>query len=151
MDFAAQSRFCQDTFWLIAAAFGAEGAPSPSLDDYLRALDRREAYALVWERFFHEWDALLCPVDPAAARRQGEVTLIVDGEPVPEELADIPCAISPVSGCPAVVFPLARSREGLPIGAQLIGRRWDDERLLAIAATLAEITGGFRRPPGFDR
>ena len=50
---------------------------------------------------------------------------------------------------PVVVIPLTRDAEGLPIGAQLIGRRWQDERLLAIAAQIARLTDGFQRPPGF--
>jgi Asp-tRNA(Asn)/Glu-tRNA(Gln) amidotransferase A subunit family amidase len=31
----------------------------------------------------------------------------------------------------------------------LVGRRWDDERLLAIAEQIAQLAGGYRRPPGF--
>jgi amidase len=48
-----------------------------------------------------------------------------------------------------VVIPLARDADGLPIGAQLIGPRWQDERLLAIADQISDVTGGFRRPPGY--
>ena len=149
VDFAAQALLGQQTFWLIAGALGSGEEPRPSLGDYLTALDRRAAFALAWERFFHEWDVLLCPSDPAVARRHGESATVVDGQPVPEALAELPYGISPVSGCPAVVLPLTSSRAGLPIGVQAVGRRWDDERLLAIAGALAEMTGGFRRPPGY--
>ena len=33
----------------------------------------------------------------------------------------------------AVTFPVGQTSTGLPIGVQLHGRRWQDERLLAIA------------------
>jgi amidase len=35
---------------------------------------------------------------------------------------------------------------GLPFGLQILGKRWDDERLPGIAEWLSELTGGFRRP-----
>ena len=55
-----------------------------------------------------------------------------------------------LSGHPAVVIPVARSKEGLPIGVQLVGRRWREMDLLAIAEQVsAEVTGGFQRPPGY--
>ncbi len=43
----------------------------------------------------------------------------------------------------------AISGEGLPIGEQLVGRRWSDMELLNVAAAVAEVTGGFQRPPGY--
>ena len=39
-------------------------------------------------------------------------------------------------GNPALVVPMGRSPEGLPIGVQIVGRPWDEERILAIAASL---------------
>ncbi len=147
LDFAEQNDFAQRTFDLIAGTFGA-AEPSASLDGYLTALHRRVTFVLAWERFFREWDAFICPVEPAVAERHDEVVL-VDGEPVTEAQRDIPSMSSPVSGCPTVVIPLTLSHEGLPIGVQVVGRRWDDERLLAIAESLSEMTGGFRRPPGY--
>jgi amidase len=53
------------------------------------------------------------------------------------------------SGHPAVVLPCARDRGGLPIGVQLVGKRWDESRLLGIAQAVAPVTGAFRRPPGY--
>ncbi len=64
-------------------------------------------------------------------------------------LLRIPTALSPLTGCPAVVIPLSKDRDGLPFGVQVMGRRWEDERLLAIAELLSEVTGGFQRPPGY--
>jgi amidase len=62
---------------------------------------------------------------------------------------DVVQALSPISGCPTIVMPLGVSRDGLPFGVQVIGRRWEDERLLAIAKLVAGLTEGFRRPPGY--
>jgi amidase len=48
-----------------------------------------------------------------------------------------------------VVLPLSRSREGLPIGVHLVGRRWHDLDLLAAAQKIARVTGAFVVPPNY--
>ena len=50
-------------------------------------------------------------------------------------------------GNPAAVVPVASSPEGLPIGVQVVGRPWEDEAVLAVAAEIEAAIGGFRRPP----
>jgi amidase len=51
-----------------------------------------------------------------------------------------------LTGHPVVVIPIGRDPDGLPIGIQIVGRRWEDERVLAIAAILAEAAGRFEPP-----
>jgi len=45
--------------------------------------------------------------------------------------------------------PLAITKEGLPIGVQVLGRRWSEPALLALAKQLSLVTGPFRPPPAF--
>jgi amidase len=45
------------------------------------------------------------------------------------------------------VVPVGKSPEGLPIGVQVVGRPWEEEAVLAIAAKIEDGCGGFRRPP----
>ncbi|MBN1680569.1 MAG: hypothetical protein JW966_09770 [Anaerolineae bacterium] len=59
------------------------------------------------------------------------------------------CALFNLTGSPVVVLPLTRSIEGLPIGVQVVGRRWCDMALLDVAAALTGITGPVKRPPGY--
>lgn len=75
--------------------------------------------------------------------------ILVDGEPA--EYLDVVSHCGPfnLTGHPAVVLPLAKDQNGLPIGVQIVGRRWSEERLLAIAKTVAPITTGFQRPAGY--
>jgi len=56
-------------------------------------------------------------------------------------------AVFNYSGHPAVVLPCKLDRSGLPIGLQIVGKRWSEARLLAIAKALSAVTGDFRRPP----
>ena len=48
-----------------------------------------------------------------------------------------------------VVIPIGKSQAGLPIGVQIVGKRWRDLELLAIAREISQITGGFHKPPGY--
>ena len=161
VDFLAQAQLGWHLFSLLASALEpraslvapqTEGKPSGSLRDYLLALHQRDGFMAAWEEFFTKWDALVCPAGPITAERHTDTIPMVDGVVVPDDqakLLDIPYSLSPVSGCPMVVIPLAQDHHGLPFGVQVMGRRWDDERLLAIAEILSEVTGGFQRPPGY--
>ena len=44
------------------------------------------------------------------------------------------------------MVPIDRSDLGLPIGVQIVGRPWEEERVLAVAAVL-EQAGGWMAPP----
>jgi aspartyl-tRNA(Asn)/glutamyl-tRNA(Gln) amidotransferase subunit A len=50
-------------------------------------------------------------------------------------------------GLPSLVVPAGQSREGLPIGLQLIGRPFGDETLVALAAAFQAATDHHRRMP----
>jgi amidase len=59
------------------------------------------------------------------------------------------CTVFNYTGHLAVVLPYKLDGYGLPIGVQMVGRRWDESHLLAIAKALSEVTGDFQRPPGY--
>ena len=50
-------------------------------------------------------------------------------------------------GLPTLVVPAGQSRQGLPIGLQLIGRPFGDETLIALGAAFQNATGHHRRMP----
>jgi aspartyl-tRNA(Asn)/glutamyl-tRNA(Gln) amidotransferase subunit A len=65
-----------------------------------------------------EYDAILCPVTPQKAFRIGEKT----DDPVANYLADIFTVQANLCGLPALAFPIGAHADGLPIGAQLLGK-----------------------------
>jgi amidase len=54
-----------------------------------------------------------------------------------------------LTGSPVVVIPIGKSKAGLPIGVQIVGKRWQDLELLAIAEKIDLVAGNFQHPPGY--
>jgi Asp-tRNA(Asn)/Glu-tRNA(Gln) amidotransferase A subunit family amidase len=91
---------------------------------------------------------LLCPACAVPAFKHGEREWSVDGGRKVEYLKAM--AYSQwfnLLGNPAAVVPVGTSPEGLPIGVQIVGRPWEEEAVLAVAAKIEDACGGFRRPP----
>ena len=51
-----------------------------------------------------------------------------------------------LAGFPGASVPISFSAEGLPIGAQIIGRPYDDELVLSISEILESVRGPFPTP-----
>jgi amidase len=129
-----------------------------NLQSYARALSQRDVFIDKLERFLGQWDAWLCPVAAVPAYphlpsrnpiEQLRATVDVDGQSIPYIFAtSMFTTLFNLTGSPVVVLPLSRTREGLPIGVQVIGKRWNDMGLLAVAEQLAQVTGPFQPPPG---
>ena len=129
-----------------------------NLQGYARALSQRDIFINKLDFFLGDWDAWLCPVAALPAYphllsrtpiEQLRATVEVDGQKIPYILAtSMFTTLFNLTGNPMVVLPLARTREGLPIGVQVVGKRWDDMALLAVAEQLTKVTGPFQPPPG---
>ena len=124
--------------------------PTP-VSRWFGALARRDRSILAWDRFFENYDALLCPVamTTAFAHCAPGTPIEVDGREESYWMLPAYGAVFNYSGHPALTMPCGQGHGGLPIGLQLVGGRWSEARLLAIAAAMEPFTGGFRRPPGY--
>ena len=124
---------------------------------YAAALAQRDLLIGALDRFLGDWDVWICPVTagPAfthrrpAVQRPGE-PLEIDGAQVSYWRGNV-CftTVLSLTGNPVVTMPLAQTADGLPIGMQVVGRRWHDMDLLSVAASLAAVTGPFPNPPGY--
>ncbi len=136
----------------VPVARGSARGARASIADYMAALTRRDALIGALEKFFDDWDAFLCPVtvSPAIPHVPFGTPIDVDDRKVPYFLAGTAytCPFN-LTGSPALVLPLARSTGGLPIGVQIVGRRWSEPALLALARRLVFLTGPFQPPPAF--
>ncbi len=89
---------------------------------------------------------LLCPAAAIPAFRHGERSWVVDGKAVKYLDAWSYTEWFNLLGNPGAVVPVGQSAEGLPIGVQIVGRPWEEELVLAVAAELERECGGYRRP-----
>jgi Asp-tRNA(Asn)/Glu-tRNA(Gln) amidotransferase A subunit family amidase len=94
-----------------------------------------------------EFPILLCPAAAVPAFRHGERSWVVEGKTVNYLDAWSYTEFFNLLGSPGAVVPVGRSPEGLPIGVQVVGRPWEEELVLAVAAEVERECGGFRRPP----
>jgi amidase len=123
--------------------------PTP-VSRWFEALARRDLSILAWDRFFEHCDALLCPVAMTTAFPHCEpgASIVVDGRQESYWMLPAYGAVFNYPGHPALTIPCGHDRDGLPVGLQLVGKRWSEARLLGIAKAIEPFTG-FRRPPGY--
>jgi amidase len=122
--------------------------PQPTLYDMSLILQKRDTFTRKIEELFGQWDVLVWPVTMTTAFHHCEpgTPIDVDGQQVDYDLLDLYCRLFSFTGHPVVVVPVGRDEQGLPVGVQLIGKRWDDERLLAIAQRASEVV----QPPDYE-
>ena len=96
-----------------------------------------------WDRFRTDMltfmdsvDLVLCPSAPTPAPPHGEGLETMFNYTLPYSLTGQPC----------VVVPSGRSRDGLPIGVQVVGRVWREDQAVAAARTIESTVGGWRPP-----
>jgi len=99
---------------------------------YLQAQKARTLLINEFNALFADYDALLGPVAPNPAFALGEKT----ADPVAMYLEDIMNVPASLAGLPSISVPAGETAGGLPVGAQLIGKRRDDAKLLALARSL---------------
>jgi amidase len=117
---------------------------------YYAALSRRDDLATAMDGLLADYDALVCPVaaTPAFTHRRTGASIAVDDADVPYMMAAAAFAtVFNLTGHPAVVLPIGRTEDGLPLGVQVVGRRWADRSLLATAAAIDDAVDGYARPP----
>lgn len=90
---------------------------------------------------------LLCPVAAIPAFRHGERSWQIEGHNVKYLDAWSYTEWFNLLGLPACVVPVGRSPEGLPIGVQVVGRPWEEDLVLQVAAAIEARCGGYQAPP----
>lgn len=101
---------------------------------YLKAQKARTLLINAYNEAFEKYDALLCPVAPTPAFKLGEKT----SDPLTMYLEDTMTVPASMAGLPAISVPAGKTADGLPVGAQLIGRAQSDQLLLSIAKSCEE-------------
>jgi Asp-tRNA(Asn)/Glu-tRNA(Gln) amidotransferase A subunit family amidase len=92
------------------------------------------------------YPVLLCPVASIPAFCHGERAWTVEGRTVEYLDAVRHTQWFNTLAAPGAVVPVGRSREGLPIGVQIVARPFEDETALGVAAVV-DSAFGYRPPP----
>lgn len=87
---------------------------------------------------FHQADILLCPVSSTAAPAHS-----VEGNLLDVYSYNLPFSLA---GWPVAVVRVGTSSAGLPIGIQIVGKPWQEDKVLAVAKFIETKFGGFVPP-----
>lgn len=94
-----------------------------------------------------KYPILLCPAAAIPAFRHGERSWQIDGKTVHYLDAWSYTEWFNLLGNPATAVPVGQSKEGLPIGVQIVGRPWQEEEVLTVAAALERECQAWSIPP----
>lgn len=125
---------------------------NPSLKGYFETLTECDRFIAQLDTALESWDVWITPVaaTPAFTHRPAWSAIDVDSKFYPHAVANGAYTMPfNLSGHPAIVIPIGQTRNGLPIGMQIVGKRWKEMELLAIAQQLDAVIGGFRSPPDY--
>jgi amidase len=113
------------------------------LDTWIRRDAARAQFLTQMQRY----PVLLCPAAAVPAFRHGERSWQVEGKTVNYLDAWSYTEFFNLLGNPAAVVPVGLSPEGLPIGVQIVGRPWEEEQVIVVAAALEkELDNQYRAP-----
>jgi aspartyl-tRNA(Asn)/glutamyl-tRNA(Gln) amidotransferase subunit A len=113
---------------------------------YVRALKVRRLIRQDFDRAFEKCDVILCPTSPVPAFRIGEKA----DDPLAMYLTDVFTVTANIAAIPGISLPcgFTTGDKPLPIGLQLLGPAFGEERLLRVARMYESATEWHpRRPP----
>jgi aspartyl-tRNA(Asn)/glutamyl-tRNA(Gln) amidotransferase subunit A len=105
--------------------------------DYVNAQRVRRSLMRDYAVLFRTIDVLFTPTTPLAAPRIGQTTVTIGREEEDARLASTRFVRGiNALGLPAISIPWGESRDGLPLGLQIVGRAWADKQVLTVAAAM---------------
>ncbi len=114
---------------------------------YSRAQKIRELLRRDFAKVFEQVDLIVSPTSPIPAFRKGER----ETDPLQMYLADVFTIPANLAGIPGLSIPcgFAQSKDGhdLPVGMQLLGKAFDETRLLQVAHAYEQSTEWHKRRP----
>jgi aspartyl-tRNA(Asn)/glutamyl-tRNA(Gln) amidotransferase subunit A len=137
--------------------FGAEVQRRIIIGTYCLSAGYYEAYygkasqvrSLIMEDFrkaFDQCDVILCPVAPTPAFQIGEK---ID-DPLTMYLSDIFTLSANLAGIPGLSVPCGFSPQGLPIGLQILGNHFEEEKVLHVAYHFEQATEFSNKKPSLQ-
>jgi amidase len=123
--------------------------------EWLQLNERRHQMRLLWDRFFGDWDVMLCPAAASTAwphdqkGERHERLIEVNGKKVSTIDQRFWAGYSCNFYLPSTVAPIGLTPDALPSGVQIIAREYGDYTSLRFAELIEQEFGGFIAPPGY--
>ena len=109
---------------------------------YLKALKVRTLIKRDFDEAFDKYDVLLSPTSPTVAFKIGERA----DDPLAMKLADICTIPVNLAGIPAISIPCGFA-DGLPVGLQIMGRAFEEEKILQVAYAYEQANDWHKQRP----
>lgn len=113
---------------------------------YKKSLKARTIIINDYKKAFEKCDVLVGPVVPTVAPKRGE---IID-DPIKLMLSDVYTLTQNIAGIPSLALPCGFSKEGLPIGMQIMGKMFDEQTILRVGHAYQQITDWHTKVPNLD-
>jgi aspartyl-tRNA(Asn)/glutamyl-tRNA(Gln) amidotransferase subunit A len=110
---------------------------------YRKASQVRTLMRMDFEEAYQKVDVIIAPTAPTPAFRIGEKV----EDPLQMYLSDIFTIPVNLAGIPAISIPCGFSHEGLPIGLQIMGKHFDEGKLLRVAYAFEQSTDFHLKKP----
>ncbi len=114
---------------------------------YLKALRVKALIKKAFDDAFAKYDVILGPVAPTTAPKLGDSL----GDPIQMYLGDIYTISVNLAGLPGITVPCGTDSGGLPIGLQLIGDCFQENKILRAAYSFEQMRTWEQAPPAAER
>lgn len=118
---------------LLQEAFKLAQTCDGTVEGYRHRLYVAEQFRWDMQHFMQNYDVIVCPVSPTTARSHGESFI--------HKKESMYTAAYNLTGWPAASVCCGLSKQGLPIGVQIIAKPWHDHVALAVAKRLQNYFG----------
>src|SRR5262249_27809190 len=123
----------EEVFHHVKAIFDT---PDTSIDDFVAAEQAQERLRDSFAAYFQRYDVLLCPVTPFPATKHGLDDVVIDGQAFSPFQVMNATSIFSLTGNPAMTLRFGTSRDGLPIGVQIVSSWYAESTMFDVASRL---------------
>ena len=108
---------------------------------YLKALKTKALIKKAFDKAFEKYDVIVAPAAPTTAPELGKSL----SDPIKMYLGDIYTISVNLAGLPGITIPVGKDSKGLPVGMQLIGNCFEENKIIQTAYTF-EQTKAYEAP-----